>query len=263
MSMKRTASALTLIVALLASAVAGTQFANSARGNPVPPPPHLDVLSPSPNGTYQSNVALKVAVSLSGGTLGWLSYTLDGKADVGIFVSERSDNIVGSGTLYGLSDGWHGLLIRGATSLNESFQAMVFFVVDTVPPNVSVLSVENKTYYSADVPLNFSVNKPFSWVAYNLDNQANVTVDGNTTLTGLSEGSHSIIVYANDTVGNIGSSKTTYFSVAKEPEPTPTPTSQPEPLPTTLVAAASGASVTVVCVGLLFYLKKHNAKSSA
>jgi hypothetical protein len=262
--MKRTALALTLILVLLVSAVAGTQFANSARGNLLLPPPHLDVLSPSPNGTYQSNVALKVAVSLSRGTLGWLGYTLDGKADVGIFVSERSDNIVGSGTLYGLSDGWHGLLVRGATSLNESFQEMVFFVVDTVPPNVSVLSVENKTYYSVDFPLNFSVNKPFSWVAYNLDNQANVTVDGNTTLTGLSEGSHSIIVYANDTVGNIGSSQTTYFNIAKEPEPTPTPTSQPEPLPTTLVAVASGASVTVVCVGLLlFYLKRRNAKSSA
>jgi hypothetical protein len=48
------------------------------------------------------------------------------------------------------------------------------------------------------------------------------------------------------------------------PSPQETEPQQPEPLPTTLVAAASGASVTVVCVGLLlFYLKKRNAKSSA
>lgn len=57
-------------------------------------------------------------------------------------------------------------------------------------------------------------------------------------------------------------------SSSPSPSQGPTSTLSAEPqkeetFPTTLVAAASGASVTVVCVGLLFYLKKHNAKSSA
>jgi len=54
-----------------------------------------------------------------------------------------------------------------------------------------------------------------------LDNQANVTITGDTTLSGLSEGSHSLIVYANDTVGNTGTSETIHFSINTQQEPSP------------------------------------------
>jgi len=50
-------------------------------------------------------------------------------------------------------------------------------------------------------------------MGYSLDNEENVTIAGNTTLTNLSEGTHNIIVYANDTSGNMGSSSQVYFTI--------------------------------------------------
>lgn len=100
--------------------------------------------------------------------------------------------------------------------------------VDTTPPTISVLYPENKTYTITSIPLTFTVDEPTSWIGYNLDNHANVTVAGNTTLIGLSEGAHSIIVYANDTVGNMGSSETVYFAVALPCGPTADFTVTPE-----------------------------------
>ena len=81
--------------------------------------------------------------------------------------------------------------------------------------------------------------------------QENITITGNTTLNQLSNGLHNITVYAKDTFGNAGASKTICFRVT-------------EPFPITLTAAAV-ASVTLVCVGLLIYFKKrhHQPKMNA
>jgi parallel beta-helix repeat protein len=78
---------------------------------------------------------------------------------------------------------------------------------DNTPPTISILSPENKTYPINNVPLTFTVNEPTSLIGYSLDGQMNVTIGGNTTIAGLSEGVHTITVYANDTAGNIGSSE--------------------------------------------------------
>jgi N-acetylneuraminic acid mutarotase len=83
----------------------------------------------------------------------------------------------------------------------------------TVPPILQVLSPENKTYAYPDIPLFLSVNRPVTWMEYSLDNRANVTVTGDIELFNLSEGQHNIIVYANDTFGNIVSSGNVTFSV--------------------------------------------------
>jgi hypothetical protein len=83
-----------------------------------------------------------------------------------------------------------------------------------------------------------------SRVSYSLDGQNNVTVVGNTTLTGLPSGEHNVTVYAEDTVGNIRASPTMFFTV------------KAEPFPITMVAI-SGASLTaVVAVAAVVYLKK-------
>jgi hypothetical protein len=97
------------------------------------------------------------------------------------------------------------------------------------------------------VPLNFTVNEPFSKATYSLDGQENVTISGNTTLTGLPNGDHNVTVYATDEFGNTGVSKITYFSVEV-------------PFPTTLVAVAIVA-VVVVSVGSLVYFKKRDLRN--
>ncbi len=88
-----------------------------------------------------------------------------------------------------------------------------YFAVDTIQPNISILSPIDKTYAVADVPLTFTVSESTSWIGYSLDGQANVTITGNTVLADLSDGSHSLTVYASDTAGNMVASGTFSFSI--------------------------------------------------
>jgi parallel beta-helix repeat protein len=131
--------------------------------------------------------------------------------------------------------------------LMEPFNS-TFGALQTTPPRISLGSPLNQTYYDSSVSLNFSVNvlspiKSVNWTGYSLDGKQNVTITGNTTLTGLSSGIHNVTVYANDTYGNTAASETVTFTI-------------PEPFPTALVAAASGASIAIIVVGLLVYFKK-------
>jgi hypothetical protein len=78
------------------------------------------------------------------------------------------------------------------------------------------LLMENETYDSTEIPLNFYVNETTSQIAYSLDNQANVTITGNTTLTGLTEGQHTLFVYANDELENKTDFDITTFNINKQ-----------------------------------------------
>lgn len=100
----------------------------------------------------------------------------------------------------------------GYISIDEVSDGVIC-VVEPSSPTITVVSPENRTYAASSVPLNFTLNKPTSWIGYSLDAQHNVAITGNTTLSGLSYGSHNITVYANDTSGNIGSSGTVFFTV--------------------------------------------------
>lgn len=80
-------------------------------------------------------------------------------------------------------------------------------------PTIGIITPENGTISLAtSMNLNFTLDGPVDWIGYSLDNNANVTITGNTTLTGLTYGLHTVVVYANDTTGNMGSSNETYFT---------------------------------------------------
>jgi hypothetical protein len=202
--------------------------------------PSITVYSPMALGTYTStNLSLNYFVSEP---ISWAGYSLDQDANV----TSRINT-----TITGLSYGKHSLKVYANDSAgNEAASnSIVFTVKDVEAPAISVLSVEGKTYNTTDIPLNFTVNKPASWMAYSLDNQANVTVTGNVTLTALTSGSHTLTVYANNTSGNMGASETVTFNVAEEQE------QEAEPFPTTFAAAS--ASTVVIGLGLIVYLTKH------
>jgi hypothetical protein len=109
---------------------------------------------------------------------------------------------------------------------------------------VIVSSPTSKTYEPDDVPLTFTVNEPASWMGYSLDGQAEVTITGNTTLSGLAIGAHNLTVSAVDLTGLRGVSKTIQFTVAAR-------------FPTELVFAGVAVAAVVV-VGFLLYLKRHS-----
>lgn len=122
---------------------------------------------------------------------------------------------------------------------------------DIEPPIVFVLSPENKTYAVNDVLLNFTVSESTSWIGYSLDGQANVTIFGNMTLFDLSEGSHSLEIYANDTAENTGSSGIVHFTVD---------IGQGEPFFILIIITA--IAVAGVAIGILVYFAKFKKNKS-
>ncbi len=132
----------------------------------------------------------------------------------------------------------HAFNITGFSSVD--------FTVDSMPPEILITSVENRTTYdTSEIPLRFTINEPVVQVLYSLDGLDNVTLADSTILTGLSIGEHNATVYAMDEAGNTGTSETVFFTV-EEP---------PEPFPTTMVIAPI-AIVAIVSAGLLVYFKK-------
>jgi len=89
---------------------------------------------------------------------------------------------------------------------NENISSIIF-TYDTTPLIITIINPANTTVISDN--FNVTFNEAPSWSAYSLDNAANVSmgtnISYNTILAGILDGSHNIIVYANDTTGNMNS----------------------------------------------------------
>jgi N-acetylneuraminic acid mutarotase len=191
-------------------------------------PPELSVLSPE-NKTY-SSVPLTFTTNKA---TEWIGYSVDNHPNV---------TITGNTTVSGFSQGTHSITVYANDSRgNVGFSRSATFSVDSVAPNIVILFPENKTYDVTDIESVFTVNEPVKWIAYSLDGQEQVAVAGNVTLPVLSEGSHSLTVYAEDEVGNIGTSETVYFNI--------------QLFPTTLVIAIV-ATVVIASAGSYLFLKR-------
>jgi N-acetylneuraminic acid mutarotase len=149
--------------------------------------------------------------------------------------------------------GQHGYItLMSPSAINEKYTPIDYGTpdpsyvapTDSTAPKITVLSPENRTYYTTSISLNFTVDEPSSWMRYKLDAKNVSEITENITLTDLSCGKHNITFYATDVAGNTGTSKTIYFTIK-----------EPTPFPTTLVAAAA---VTVAAIGVcvLVYFKK-------
>ena len=123
-------------------------------------------------------------------------------------------------TLPPLPEGKHKLTVFLKTYIDStakpptlSGQATVYFAVSDVKPPKITLNILNGTLFNqTDIPLNFNIDESTSSIAYCLDNGTQTTITTNTTLT-VSEGNHTIIIYANDTAGKMGQSEVAYFTV--------------------------------------------------
>ena len=135
--------------------------------------------------------------------------------------------------------------------LMEPFNS-TYYLLKITPPKISFLSPLNMVYNESSVPLVFNIDKAVNWTSYSLDGQSNITFSGNTNLTDISNGLHTITVYSQDTFGNIGSSETISFTVAKP---------ESESFPVVPVAVASVVAVAFLVAGLLVYHKKHKQNS--
>jgi len=198
-------------------------------------PPNISLLSPQDKIYNTTEIPLTFTANEK---IKWAGYSADGQSNV---------TISGNHTLTGLADGTHSIVVFAYDSIgNTASSAQVLFTIDTMPPEILLLSPQNQTYDTAELLLNFTLNETASWMGYSLDGQETVTVDGNMTLSGLTVGSHNITVYATDSVGNMGSSETVYFSI-------------PEPLPTMWIAAAVAIMATGGVTFLIYFKRSKKA----
>ena len=167
-----------------------------------------------------------------------------------------------SATLPPLSDGMHNVTVyRGVnyvfSGAGYTPYGTVYFTVDAIQPNITLLVGQNKTYNSSDVLVNFTVNKSMLRFSYNLDSQDNVTfypepaVSGvsDLTLNGLSNGLHNITLYAWDGWGNFAKSETISFAITKQPSSTSTP--NPTPTPSTVLIPSPSIPEFPPCTALI------------
>ncbi|MCL5949271.1 MAG: hypothetical protein M1490_02190, partial [Candidatus Bathyarchaeota archaeon] len=237
-------------------------------------PPVITIQSPKINQTYNGGIvyysfSVQKPVSWFSsypghGDLILISYLIDQKKfDVASTGLDRqhysSDPMTFDGVLPELTEGNHSLqvyvrsvsyyldpnrptsgygywLYPPANYYLETYSAIVPFTLDTTPPSISILSIENKTYFGTALPLDFWISEPTSRVMYCLDNSGNITVTENAVLSGLSTGTHDLIVYATDMGGNAGASQTVTFIIAQKAEPTSIPYSS---FPTIMILIAS------------------------
>ncbi len=275
--MTRTAIALTLILALSVSTVAG-RFVDLATANPYfyggrkpapenSEPPIISVISPTNNSlTASNNVRLTFSARTSKDTymFVYVYYEVDWREDTNyVFqVNTRSyDHVTQvpyNEILSGIPEGKHSICIyanalgayiveQTAYYYNLTGLCSIYIAVDYTPPGVSILSIENTTYTTSDLPLDFSVNEE-ALTSYVVDGVQNVTTNGNATLSQLAYGKHNLTVYATDLAGNGGASETVTFTIA-------------EPFPITSVIAASGVSIGIVGLGLLLHFKKRKHRT--
>lgn len=108
---------------------------------------------------------------------------------------------------------------------------------------VTISSPKNQKYTAPFVPLNFTTNKAAFWIRYSLDGHENVTINGNTNLTDLADGTHDVVVYFKEESGNTVYSNKVYFSID-------TATQQTGP-PYTLIAILVGAVIVSLFVGIV------------
>lgn len=249
--------------------------------------------NPNSNVTYTVEMPLNFTVSLSRNNepIIWVAAPLSYAIDDGNFTSAPSshptnfyyysnetvsESVSEEVNVSNLSNGIHKLTVaiyEGSfyyddnaidneilyiRSYNFTFSPIYFSVYNTPPPSIIIVSPQNGTYSNRSFPLNFATNEPTSWIGYSLDNQPNETLTGNLTLNDLSIGAHTLAIYSNDTIGNMGKSDTVIFNVSL---PTPTPTLEPIPTPTTNFYSdwIPYAIVALVLVGIgasAVYLRK-------
>ncbi len=118
-------------------------------------------------------------------------------------------------TTMNFSEGLTHLIIRAVDRAGNSAEQDVYFTVDTTPPAITMTSPANTTYASKTVLLNVSADETVDSWWYSLNGGANTTFMPNTTIVA-SEGVDHLVVYANDTAGNVGVADV-YFTVDTTP----------------------------------------------
>jgi PGF-pre-PGF domain-containing protein/uncharacterized repeat protein (TIGR01451 family) len=174
-------------------------------------PPQITILSPKNITLTADSVILEIdAQDVSAITA--MNYSLDG----GVNTSFNWSTV-----LTGLTKDTHNLTVYVVDEFGNLGSATVSFLVsyatvDVTPPGVTISSPANTTYGPGDIAFNWSSTETVSMAKYSLDGGANVTLLGDTTLTGLTHGPHRLDLYVWDASFNLRSARVD-FTVDLQP----------------------------------------------
>jgi len=272
---KKTVLAVAVILAMLASMMAGMQTEEGSKANFFIGP---DVWIESPcdwlvytNTSIPFNVAARVHEDSP--EIVCFLYCVDKNPNLTLTDLEKVPDLGGyefraSSVLESLTEGNHTLKVYSQNTHGGEMSASVEFMIDTdFKSPLLVLSPQNATYFTTEVPLTFVCTEELRHIEgitmadYILDGMGAGYISENITLTRLSIGEHELTVVVWTVKGFF--SQTVYFSVLQpeisspspESTPSPEPTPKPESFPTTLVVGAMVA-LPSIGIGLLVYFKK-------
>ncbi|MHA1945105.1 MAG: alkaline phosphatase [Candidatus Hodarchaeales archaeon] len=126
---------------------------------------------------------------------------------------------------------------------------------NTGDPDIQIISPQNVSYYDDEIQVEVSMSIQPSWLGYSLNNQPNITPSwkilpetGNmqTKLT-LTKEKHHLKIYANDTLGNMGS-KDVWFTIEEQPTTT------------TSVKQTPGFDLVLLSISLIIWRYKRKKK---
>ncbi|MDI6721016.1 MAG: S8 family serine peptidase, partial [Candidatus Aenigmarchaeota archaeon] len=179
--------------------------------------PVVNITVPANSTRFSTNLSLELNYTITSyDALDKTWYSIDSGANA----------IVASNFTFNVSaDGWHTLYLYANSSVNKTDSSAVTFLVDTLPPNVTINSPANSSVINVT---SFSVNYTASdavsvsqcvieWTNQSSQKQ-NFTRSAceNLTISNVSEGVHSVRAFVNDTFNRTNSSTIT-FSIALYP----------------------------------------------
>jgi len=119
----------------------------------------------------------------------------------------------------GQPDGrWNYSVYVNDSAGNINSSGLYFITVDANAPSVTIYLPQNTTYNSTTVNISYNSSDTISlnvtWLEYN---GTNTTLSGNATFTALGNASSNVIVWANDSVGNVGYARTFFSTDTQAP----------------------------------------------
>jgi hypothetical protein len=109
--------------------------------------PKISILSPENKSYNTPDIQLNFGVNEP---VSRIAYSLNEQSSV---------TVAGNTTLTGLPDGMYSIVAYATDKAGKTNSSdVVYFGIDTTAPSILILSLENKTYYTTDNPLNFIVN---------------------------------------------------------------------------------------------------------
>jgi len=166
-------------------------------------PPIIEIVSPE-NKTYR-NVQINYRVNKA---VSWVGFSLDNESNI---------TLTRDSYILNIPNGPHSIVLFAKDNMgNVGISKTVYFTIDNAVPNINIITPLNQTYSTTDIALTVTIDKA-AHLSYSIDGQPIVPITGNITLPALSNGSHVIIVYATDELGNSGVSDAVFFNISTFP----------------------------------------------